>query len=119
MAVSDHLAAPSDLGTVRADEEFWDLVCADDDWLRAEFDAIIAAGFTERARRLCPVHRAGHGPLPARQRGRRDTRRPADRAACGTRRPRERSPPPGRSRPAGRRTAVGHGAVREQRAAVP
>src|SRR5690606_13908017 len=25
---------------------FWDLVCADDDWLRAEFDAIIAAGYS-------------------------------------------------------------------------
>ncbi|MFK5635223.1 MULTISPECIES: hypothetical protein [unclassified Ornithinimicrobium] len=41
-------AGTADLVRVARDEDFWDLVCADEDWLRAEFDAIIASGFRDR-----------------------------------------------------------------------
>lgn len=61
-------AATSDLDTVAPDEVFWDLVCGDDDWLRAEFDAIIAHGFPGRPGRdsepVCPwptPRSAAHG----------------------------------------------------------
>ncbi len=40
-------AGPSDPVTVSPDEAFWDLVCADDEWLREEFEAIVAAEFPE------------------------------------------------------------------------
>lgn len=38
-------SAPATHG--RADEQFLELVCADDEWLRSEFDAIIAAEFPQ------------------------------------------------------------------------
>lgn len=91
--MSTFAAAPSDQGTVRADEDFWDLVCADDEWLRAEFDAIVAAGYPERGDRARPAVRPGHGPwsVPAPLS---PPRPPAPgRPARGRGLPRERSPP--------------------------
>lgn len=45
-------AATSDQVTVPTDEtlteEFWEIVCADDAWLRAEFDEIVTAGFSDQ-----------------------------------------------------------------------
>lgn len=59
-----HAATP-DQGTVRPDErldeEFWAIVCADDEWLRAEFEAIVNPGH--------PGRRGGEGlpPTPPRR----------------------------------------------------
>jgi hypothetical protein len=38
------------MALVLPDEDlaFWELVCADDDWLRAEFDAIVTAEYGDR-----------------------------------------------------------------------
>jgi hypothetical protein len=57
-----HAATP-DQAVARPDEDlgFWDLVCADDDWLRAEFDAIVAAEYPDR----CGSGRA-RPPVPRR-----------------------------------------------------
>ncbi|WP_162802935.1 hypothetical protein [Ornithinimicrobium avium] len=93
-------AATPDQGTVRPDErlaeEFWQIVCADDDWLRAEFDAIVAdcdPGMTGIQGLRPPVPRR---PVPpardARPVGR--ERRPACLAAPGRVSARQRSPPP-------------------------
>jgi hypothetical protein len=52
--VTNDAAATGDLVGVSADEEFWNLVCADDDWLRAEFEAIVSSGFADRPARARP-----------------------------------------------------------------
>lgn len=50
-------AAASDQVTVDVAEAFWDLVLSEDDWLRDEFDAIIACGCPSRPDRATrPVH---------------------------------------------------------------
>lgn len=59
--------ATSDQALVRPEDGvFWDLVCGDEDWLRAQFDAIIAAEYPSRERpappTLPPRHRAHGGP---------------------------------------------------------
>lgn len=48
--MSQILAATSDQVLVRPDDDlaFWEIVCADDDWLRAEFDAIVASEHPDR-----------------------------------------------------------------------
>ncbi|WP_165700086.1 hypothetical protein [Ornithinimicrobium ciconiae] len=51
-----------DLADARVDELFWDLVCADEDLLRAEFDAIVAAGYPARPRRQRPLLPPRPGP---------------------------------------------------------
>lgn len=86
-------AAPSDQGTVRADEDFWDLVCADDEWLRAEFDAIIAAGFPEKGRRPRLPRRPGQRPRSVRPAAGSLHASTPGRATRGRTFPRERSPP--------------------------
>ena len=42
--MSSSAAATTDRVVVQPDEDqaFWDLVCAEDDWLQTEFDAIVA-----------------------------------------------------------------------------
>jgi len=90
------IAATSDQVTVRPDEDlaFWDLVCADDEWLRAEFDTIVTREFPDRRdpdrppapQRPDPLTR---GPRSAAEPGRPRTADPPVR-----RPPRQRSPPP-------------------------
>ena len=94
-----HAATPDQV-TVRPDEtladEFWQLVCADDDWLRAEFDAIVTAEYPDRCGGAGPApsppQKPGppsRGARPTRQRG----RRPRPPAAPVRRAARQRSPP--------------------------
>ncbi|GAA3820688.1 MULTISPECIES: hypothetical protein [Pseudonocardiaceae] len=94
------LAWPLEVGPAR----FADLICAEPAWVRAEFDAIVAANFGSSATRPLPPHDRPPGPAPTRRhRGdeassRRD---PLSHAVSGdlartARRvgARERSPPP-------------------------
>lgn len=93
-------AATSDQVTVRPaetlTEEFWEIVCADDDWLRAEFDAIVTAEHPDRrdGDDLSPSLPCRPGPP---SRGARPTRHPGrwpTTPATPVRRPaRQRSPP--------------------------
>jgi hypothetical protein len=83
------------------DEEFLELVCSDEELLRAEFEAIVAAGWPRTPARP-PLRRpAGRPPTP---RGGPRRERPPDRLATRPRHPgvggwaRQRSPPPPRSR---------------------
>jgi hypothetical protein len=79
----------------RVEEEFLDLVCADEELLRAEFDAIIAQ---EWAGRPPPAQHKAASPTP----GPHSQRHPAPRGSGASRRPRhpgvggwrrQRSPP--------------------------
>ena len=95
------------LSTREADAAFADLICADPQWLRAEFDALISASFSEPPAPPRPAPprvppRPGN-PCPP-------SRRPAPypaaitSAATGPEHGRQRSPPaPLPSRPPGRR----------------
>ncbi|WP_157693020.1 hypothetical protein [Pedococcus dokdonensis] len=84
-------------GTARTvEEEFLDLVCADDEFVRAEFDALVAEVWSSRpppadpspaARGAGPEQQGGPAPSPTRLLGPRP-RRPG---AGGWRR--QRSPP--------------------------
>lgn len=90
--VTNDAAATGDLVEVSADEEFWNLVCADDDWLRAEFEAIVSSGFADRQARPRPSGSSPRGlpgaSVPSRwEPGRPRGLRPAPRVA------RQRSPP--------------------------
>ena len=49
-----------DLATREADTAFAELICADAQWLREEFDALIAASFSQPPRRAAA--RAAPGP---------------------------------------------------------
>jgi hypothetical protein len=97
------------LTTREADAAFADLICADPQWLDAEFDALIAASFSEPPAPPPPAPprvppRPGSTPPPS--------RRPApgpvaaaSPAAAGPGHSRQRSPPahlPGRPRAAAR-----------------
>ena len=88
-------AAEADVGT---DEAFLDLVCADDDLLRAEFEAIIAASW--------PALPVDHEPVPSPMPQDPEGRGAAGRAELGAAgrdhgsealRSRQRSPPDERS----------------------
>ena len=95
------------LSTREADAAFAHLICADPQWLRAEFDALISASFSEPPAPPRPAPprvppRPGN-PCPP-------SRRPAPHpaaitsAATGPEHGRQRSPPvPFPSRPPGRR----------------
>ncbi|WP_199434482.1 hypothetical protein [Qaidamihabitans albus] len=72
--------------TGRTDERFADLLCADDEWVHAEFDAIVAANFGQ-----CATH--AQVPLP-----------PASTATSRAPRLRRTGAEPGRAR--GARTAA-------------
>jgi len=87
------VASPADV-TSTMEEAFVDLVCADDDLLRAEFDAIIEAGWLVRPRRPRPVP-SPRPPDPARgqQRARNTLPREEIRADSDGAGGRERGPP--------------------------
>ncbi|GGF57285.1 hypothetical protein [Ornithinimicrobium tianjinense] len=91
-------AATSDQVTVPADEtlteQFWEIVCADDGWLRAEFDEIVTAGFSDQGaapRRSVPRPAA---PPPGILAPAGPPRRPPATAPVVRARARQRSPPP-------------------------
>ncbi|EHR48440.1 hypothetical protein SacmaDRAFT_0124 [Saccharomonospora marina XMU15] len=93
------LAWPLEVGPAR----FADLICAEPGWVRAEFDAIVAANFGSSATRPLPPRDQPPGPAPARHHRGDETSRcdPPSRAVSGdlartARRvgARERSPPP-------------------------
>ncbi|PRX50398.1 hypothetical protein B0I33_102519 [Prauserella shujinwangii] len=83
----------------RTDERFVDLLCADDEWVRAEFDAIVTANFAwGAAHEHVPLPGAGTATVRAPRSGRAG---PGPRATGGVRTaaagdhwPRQRSPPP-------------------------
>ena len=92
------VAAPSRWDEL--DAQFLDLICADEDLLRAEFDAIITAGWGSRMHRSRPPI---HAPASPHVRGARATRRSRNPRLrpdpiAGSR-ARQRSPP-GQPRPA-------------------
>lgn len=67
IVVSDIVGTEPDLVDAAVDEAFWDLVCADEDWLRSEFEEIVSAGCPERPSPdlpLLPPRPAGDGPRP-------------------------------------------------------
>jgi hypothetical protein len=99
------ICTPERSVTPDLDEQFLDLVCSDEDLLRAEFDAIIAAGWPSTATARPPDRPPGPrppapdppgrgpgaNPTPVASGGPRASRRPV-RQAPGWDRP--RSPPP-------------------------
>ena len=96
--MTTHLIDPAAEAAVGTDEAFVDLVCADDDLVRAEFEAIIAASW--------PALPVDHEPVPApmpRDPERRGVAGRAERGAAGrdhsseALRSRQRSPPDERS----------------------
>jgi hypothetical protein len=87
-----------ELTTREADATFAELICADPQWLRAEFDALITAGFGAPpawprlpAPPQVPSDRTPANPFPPPRRN--ITPAPAARAARHAHR-RQRSPPP-------------------------
>jgi len=90
-------AAASDQALVRPDEDlaFWDLVYAEDDWLRDEFDAIIASEYPDRCDRGRGRPPAARRPRPPSEGPRTVPRTDRPRAADAPvrRPPRQRSPP--------------------------
>jgi len=96
--VSQIHAATPDQVTVRPDEDldFWDLVCAEDDWLRAEFDAIVTAEDPDRCDhdRLRPPARRRPGPPSRGPRLAPRDHRPRTVDAPVRHPARQRSPPP-------------------------
>jgi len=87
-----------DLATREAGTEFADIICADPDLLRQEFDALIAASFT-RPPASPPPAPPWSAPRHGRSRPRTgpgSSHRPAGRTAAhpGRGRRRQRSPPP-------------------------
>jgi len=66
----------------RIDEQFIDIICADDALMQAEFEAIVAAEWAMSP----PVPRTGSGAADGRSVGR-DHRRPAPRLGSGENRP--------------------------------
>jgi hypothetical protein len=92
------------LSTRDADIAFADIICADPQWLDAEFDALIAASFIEPPGSLPPAPPPvppRPGPPAPQLRPPRSSRVAAAFAAPGPRRGRQRSPPalPGRRPP--------------------
>jgi hypothetical protein len=84
-------------GTRQADAAFAELICADDQWLREEFDALIAANYQPPGPpppappRVPPLPPRRQGPAPS------PDRCPGPqvlRAHSGAGRRRQRSPPP-------------------------
>lgn len=98
----------SDLATgAGGDAAFGDLVCADDDLLRTEFDAIVAANFPDRAdgrpgrRTAAAPVLVGTARLPERDDGFRPPHPPVPPGPTGVplrRQARQRGPPPGDDR---------------------
>ena len=93
---SDRLGTGEVLGSGAVDAQFWALVCEDEEWLEAEFDAIVSAPAEARRR---PIRRPAIGAAdhPGRQQARpgdavNPTVVPAGQP--GQSRRRERSPPP-------------------------
>jgi hypothetical protein len=81
--------------TWRTTGEFAELICADDQWLREEFDALIAASYGR------PPALPGPPAPPHTPPGRRPRRRPVSSVRARTR--------------AGTRTPASHGTIRRQR----
>ena len=94
---SDRLGTGPVLGSGAVDAQFWALVCEDEEWLQAEFDAIVSAP-AEAGRR--PVRRPAIGAAdhPGRQQQVRavegDNPTVVPPGQPGQSRRRERSPPP-------------------------
>jgi hypothetical protein len=86
-----------DLATRKAGTEFADIVCADPDLLRQEFDALIAASYARPPARRPPAP-PGSAPRPGRPRPRAGpySRHPGGPTAprSGREHRRQRSPPP-------------------------
>jgi hypothetical protein len=87
-----------ELTTREADAMFAELICADPQWLRAEFDALMTAGFgappawpRPPAPPQVPPDRTPANPLPP---PRRSTRPAPAAGAARQRHRRQRSPPP-------------------------
>jgi hypothetical protein len=93
--MSNRVAGAAGPAEVALDEDFWDLVCSDEQWLRAEFDAIIAAEWagppTVDARRHVPPRPMGGRDVPRPVSG--SSRRGGGRAAAAPAGARQRSPP--------------------------
>ena len=93
---SDSLGTGPVLGSGAVDAQFWAFVCEDEEWLQAEFDAIVSAP-AEAGR--CPVRRPAIGGAdhPGRQEVRaveEDSPTVGPPGQPGQSRRRERSPPP-------------------------
>ena len=84
-------------------DAFLAVVCADADWLRAEFDAIVAASWDTPPAGAQPPDGPAAGPLRPNGTGFRDELMPAERPVAAWP-ARQRSPPGGR---AGRRWSSG------------
>lgn len=88
-----------------AGREFTDLVCADEAWVRAEFDALIAAAWPATPSPLGPAGQAGGPPADGYRAPVAQPRPPGCTASGRGRGPgfdgwaRQRSPPPGRECP--------------------
>jgi hypothetical protein len=63
--VSERAVTRLDLAKQGVDEAFWEIVCADEDLLRSEFEAIVAAGEPDRTRPEPPPLVPHPGPGPA------------------------------------------------------
>ena len=84
------------LGAGAVDAQFWALVCEDEEWLEAEFDAIVGAP-AEAGRRLVRRPSIGAADHPGRQQVQPvegDNPAVVPPGQPGQRRRRERSPPP-------------------------
>jgi hypothetical protein len=78
--------------SVSRQTEFADIVLADPDWVSAEFDAIVAAGFGPPPRFARPT-RPNRGPLAGQRRRGRSTSHPPVGDPDATVPPRQRGPP--------------------------
>lgn len=93
--------APLDLSDTTVDEQFWALVCADEQLCQAEFDEIIAAAWTDSCNEPPPIRAhpgdpLGRPDLPNSRAGRVETGRQPDHRVGDIGAPRwnrERSPP--------------------------
>ena len=84
------------LGSGAVDAQFWALVCEDEEWLEAEFDAIVSAP-AEAGRRLVrrpSIGAADHHGRQQAQPAEGDNPAVVPPGHLGQRRRRERSPPP-------------------------
>lgn len=95
---SEHVTLGADVDTrVDADEAFLELICADDDLLRAEFEAIVAASWVGPPDRPRPVPTprppASAAPMGRWLRAKAPTALPVPTGPGDGQRGRERSPP--------------------------
>lgn len=90
------IICPPSTDAVREDEldQFWELLCSDEELLNAQFDAIIAGEWPDQPR-PSGGHVAGHRPVEAPEEEQRRPGRlaPPSGRPCIGRVPRQRSPP--------------------------